>query len=91
MSAAFAVSGSGARQSQTSRTENGGKKRWDSGTLSRVSSYDQVFSTLSSATITVEPSADDEPESVLFRAVLLKKNKEVGQPSDILPVTIFPL
>ena len=50
-----------------------------------------AFLTTLPATITVEPSVDGEPESLRIRAVLLKKNKEVGQPSDVIPVTIFPL
>ena len=48
-----------------------------------------AFLTTLPATITVEPTVAGEPESLMVRAVLLKKNKEVGQPSDVIPVTIF--
>lgn len=48
-----------------------------------------AFLTSLPETIYIEPNVRGVPESGLIRCLFLKKNKIVGQPSNMLPVTIF--
>jgi hypothetical protein len=51
---------------------------------------DVAFGTSSPIEISVTPTNPGHPERVLIRAVLMQKNKPVGQPSDMTYVTLNP-
>ncbi|MEJ7847969.1 MAG: hypothetical protein WKF92_07785 [Pyrinomonadaceae bacterium] len=51
---------------------------------------DVAFATNNPVSVTVTPTTPDEPERILVRAVLLKNNAKVGQPSDPTYVTVNP-
>ena len=51
---------------------------------------DAAFATNNPAEITVTPTTPGNPERIYVRAILMKKNAPVGQPSDPTYVTINP-
>ncbi len=51
---------------------------------------DAGFGTSSPLEITVQPTTPGQPERLQVRAILIKKNEPVGQPSDPVYVTVNP-
>src|SRR5439155_13744254 len=51
---------------------------------------DAAFATNNPCEVVVSPATPGQPERVLVRAVLLKKNLPVGEPSDPTYVTVNP-
>ncbi|MBC7901165.1 MAG: hypothetical protein H7070_14060 [Saprospiraceae bacterium] len=51
---------------------------------------DAAYATNNPVEVTITPAAPGEPERILVRAVLMKNNIAVGQPSDPTYVTVNP-
>ena len=51
---------------------------------------DAAFATNNPVEVTITPTTAGQPERILVRAILLKNNEPVGQPSDPTFVTANP-
>ena len=60
--------------------QRGGSMTWE----------DAGFATNNPATLSITPTTPDQPERIMVRAILLKNNEPVGQPSDPTYVTVNP-
>lgn len=52
--------------------------------------HDAAYAQTNPCEITVEPATPNQPERILVRAILLKSNNPVGEPSDPTYVTVNP-